>query len=374
MFRYSQRLLEWLPCKNSRICFVTLTRKGYVDNMRCVAQALQERRRDLEIVWITKYPETCGSALASGIKVVLYHTVRHFYLQFTSGIIVSDDSLYHGLIRRKGQVYLNVWHGGINYKRLGREGISFEDPLMKKIFELKNPEPDYMVAGSRFFAENMKSAFGFDKTVFLESGLPRNDVLFHDTPPRGKVKRFYGIETKNVILYAPTFREQNDSRVIDGIDFERLTKAARQRYGGEWTVLYRAHYFVRDTALYGKNVIDVSGYEDMQEILIDTDLLISDYSSCMWDYSFLRRPIIVFAPDERDYCERERGLTAAGKKMPYPKAACMKELIEIMENHDFTQDVGKIREHHREMGAFDTGNATKCITDLIISIVNEKGE
>lgn len=233
MFRYSQRLLEWLPCKNSRICFVTLTRKGYVDNMRCVAQALQERRRDLEIVWITKYPETCGSALDSGIKVVLYHTVRHFYLQFTSGIIVSDDSLYHGLIRRKGQVYLNVWHGGINYKRLGREGISFEDPLMKRIFELKNPEPDYMVAGSRFFAENMKSAFGFDKTVFLESGLPRNDVLFHNTPLRGKVKRFYGIETKNVILYAPTFREKDNSRVIDGIDFERLTKAARQRYGGE---------------------------------------------------------------------------------------------------------------------------------------------
>lgn len=366
MFRYIQHLLEWLPCKNNRICFITLTRKGYVDNMGCIAQALTERRCGVEIVWITKYPETCNAATDSGIRVVLYHTLRHFYLQFTAGIIISDDSLYHGLIRRKKQIYLNVWHGGINYKQLGREGVSFEDPLMEKIFVLKNPCPDYMVAGSRFFEENIKAAFGFDRTVFLECGLPRNDVLFRNPLLRGKAKKFYGIEHKNVILYAPTFRAKNDSRVIDGIDFDELAEAAQKRYGGEWVVLYRAHYFVQDTAVYGRNVIDVSGYGEMQEILIDADLLISDYSSCMWDFSFLYRPIVVYAPDERDYCERDRGLTKAGKRMPYPKAGSMGELTRIIGEHDFSSDVRKIKEHHKEMGAFETGDAIKYVTDFII--------
>jgi CDP-glycerol glycerophosphotransferase len=372
LFRYSQRLLEWMPCKSSRICFVTLTRKGYVDNMRCVAQALKERNANLDLIWITKYPGTCSSASDSGIRVIPYHTLRHFYLQFTSGLLISDDSLYHGLIRRKKQVYLNVWHGGINYKRLGREGISFEDSLMEKIFVLKNPCPDYMVAGSRFFAENMKTAFGFDRTVFLECGLPRNDVIFHNALLQGNVKRFYGIEDKKVILYAPTFREQDDSSFMDGIDFEKLIEAAQERYEGKWVVLYRAHYFVRETSIRSKNVINVSDYADMQEILIDTELLISDYSSCMWDFSFLYRPIIVYAPDERDYCEKERGLTEAGKSMPYPKARSMGDLIQIIEDHDFAADVQKVMEHHKEMGAYETGDATGYITDFVISKMNKR--
>lgn len=370
VFRSSQYLLEWVPYKDNRICCITLTRKGYVDNMKYVSQALLERNSDLEMVWITRYPETCGSASNNGVKVVRYHTLRHFYLQFTSKIIMSDDSLYHGLIRRKRQIYLNVWHGGINYKQLGREGISFQDPLMKKIFELRNPAPDYMIAGSRFFAENMKAAFGFDRTVFLESGLPRNDVLFHNTSLQGGVKKRYDIENKKVILYAPTFRVQKDSSVVDQIRFEELTKAARKRYGGEWAVLYRAHYFVQDTGIDKENVIDVSDYEDMQEILIDTDILISDYSSCMWDYSFLYRPVIVYAPDEAEYCTRERGLTEAGKRMPYPKAKSMKELLGIIEKHDFDADREKIRKHHEEMGAYDTGSAARYVTDFIISKIN----
>lgn len=337
-----------------------------------VAQALTEVDCGLEIVWITKYPDTCSSASNHGIRVVRYHTVKHFYLQFTSRMLLSDDSLYHGLIRRKRQIYLNVWHGGINYKQLGREGLTFEEPLMEKIFALKNPSPDYMVAGCRFFADNMRAAFGFDRTVFLECGLPRNDMLFHNTSLQGKVKKFYGIAHKNIILYAPTFRAKNDRRVIDGMDFDALINAAHRRYGGSWVVLYRAHYFEQDTAVCGENGIDVSDYGEMQELLIDADMLISDYSSCMWDYSFLYRPIIVYAPDEEDYCERERGLTKAGQRMPYPKADCMSELIRLIEEHDFSADVGKLREHHREMGACETGAATAYLAEFILSKIRRR--
>ncbi|MDE5698050.1 MAG: CDP-glycerol glycerophosphotransferase family protein [Lachnospiraceae bacterium] len=371
MFRYSQHLLEWLPYKKKRICCVTLTRKGYTDNMMYVAQALLTKYPDIEIVWVTKYPQTCERAAENGVRVVAYHTIEHFYLQFTSKIIISDDSLYHGLIKRRKQIYFNLWHGGINYKQLGEEGLYFEDELMRKLFKMRNPSPDYMAAGSRFFAENMKNAFGFEKTVFLESGLPRNDVLFDKTSFSGKVKRFYNIEDKKVILYAPTFRERKNNAVMEEINFGQLAETLHQRYGGEWVALYRAHYFVQDAGIDSENVINVSGYENMQELLIDTDILISDYSSCMWDFSFLYRPIIVYAPDENTYCEKDRGLTAAGKRMPYPKAKNMEELTALAEKHDFDADVEKLIAHHREMGAYDTGNAIKCITDLIISKINE---
>lgn len=372
VFRCSQYLLEWLPCKKKRICCVTLTRKGYTDNMMYIAQALMKRCPDLEVIWVTKYPQTCRRAEREGVRVVEYHTIRHFCLQFTSGILLSDDSLYHGLIKRRKQIYLNLWHGGINYKQLGKEGICFEDAFMQKLFRLRNPSPDYMAAGSRFFAENMRNAFGFEKTVFLESGLPRNDVLFHYGSIQGRAKRFYKIEDKRVILYAPTFRGTSGGFIAREIDFGRLIEAVHRRYGDEWVVLYRAHYFVQHTDIDKENVIDVSDYENMQELLVDTDILISDYSSCMWDFSFLHRPIIVYAPDESDYCERDRGLTVAGRNMPYPKAKNMEELASLVERHDFDADVEGMEAHHREMGAYDTGNAIKYITDFILSKINEK--
>lgn len=367
IYRYSQYLMEWYPYKKNRICCVTLTRKGYVDNMRYVSQALLKKNCNFEIIWITKYPDTCDSAIESGLKVVRYHTIRHFYLQFTARMILSDDSLYHGMIKRKKQIYLNLWHGGINYKRLGREGMAFEDPFMNKLFYMKNPPPDYMVAGSRFFAENMRTAFGFYRTVFLNCGMPRNDILFHSKETRGKIKKLYHIGNKRVILYAPTFREQGDGLMVSGIAFEEIIKAARERFGGEWVMLYRAHYFVSETGVHKEYVIDVSDYENMQDILIDTDILISDYSSCMWDYSFLYRPIIVYAPDEEHYRKMERGFTRAGETMPYPKSKNMAELLKIIETHDFDEDTKRIERHHKEMGAYDTGNATDYIADFILS-------
>lgn len=372
IFKYGQNLFEWVPLKNNRICCVSLTRKGYVDNMRYVAQALLEKDPNLDIIWITKFPETCNNAQNSGIRVVPYHTVKHFYFQFTARILLSDDSLYSGLIKRRKQVYINVWHGGINYKQLGSEGIYFENALMRKIFALKNPSPDYMVAGSQFFAENMRQAFGFGKTVFLESGLPRNDVLFNNSSLRGKVKKRYHIEDRKIILYAPTFREKSDSSINAMLDVPRLLEAVHKRYGGEWVMLYRSHYFKWDMAFDNKIVIDVSDYEDMQEILIDTDILISDYSSCMWDFSFLDRPIILYVPDEMYYCKKERGLTKAGKEMPYPKSKNMNELVKIVEECDFVRNIDKINKHHKDMGAFDTGNATQYVTDLIYSKIKAR--
>ena len=101
MFRYSQHLLEWLPCKNNRICFITLTRKGYVDNMGCIAQALTERNCGVEIVWITKYPETCNGqrdqgGLISYLKAFLpavyrrNHHIRRFTVPWTDQAQKAD--------------------------------------------------------------------------------------------------------------------------------------------------------------------------------------------------------------------------------------------------------------------------------------------
>lgn len=373
LFRCSQHLLEWVPYRKDSICCVTLTRKGYVDNMKYVTQALMQKDPGLKIVWVTRYPGTCGNALKNGLRVVSYHTMRHFYLQFTSRIILSDDQLYHGLIIRREQVYINVWHGGINYKRLGREGIHFEDALMRKIFWSRNPSPDYMVAGCRFFEENMRSAFGFDKTVFLACGLPRNDMLFDKAVQSGRAKAFYGIRDKKVILYAPTFRERAGSQPEDLIDAARLGEAAHRRFGGEWAVLYRAHYFVSTGA--GRKeyhgMIDVTGYEDMQEILLDTDILISDHSSCIWDYSFLGRPIVLFTPDEEDYRKKERGYTRAGRELPFPRARDMDGLVDIIEAYDLAADKAKADSHHRRMGSYEKGDATEYVASFILEKLRE---
>lgn len=131
-------------------------------------------------------------------------------------------------------------------------------------------------------------------------------------------------------------------------------------------MLYRAHYFVDSTYQFQRSdVMNVSGYNDMQELLLISDYMISDYSSCMWDFLLKRRPCIVYAPDCDQYCQNDRGLTAAGKAMPFPVTTNMDELIETITKYDEDTEYRKNEQHLQEMGSYDKGTARNELGSLV---------
>lgn len=369
LYRFVQAFLAAvMPLKRNRVCFCIHQRKGYACNLKYVCEELlKQYGGKAEAVWITKYPATCSALKAKGIKVVEYGTFEHWYYQFTSKVVVVNDAFPESVLLRPRQFTVNTWHASMNYKRIGPDSVKFRNEPAKKVFTIRNKQPKMYVSGSAYFTEDTSRSFGFDKKVFVPFGMPRNDIFFRDPAPvTQKVKKRYALPSGcKLVLYAPTFRDGYKEDIF-GIDFGRLTEALRRRFGGEWKVLYRKHYFVnaKDVIL-DRNTYDVSDYDDMNELLVAADVLISDYSSCLWDFSITKRPSFVYATDIDKYHSDDRDFSYPLEKWPYPIARNNDELEAAILSFDTADYAAKVEEHHRDGGIYDDGHASERVADVI---------
>ena len=179
------------------------------------------------------------------------------------------------------------------------------------------------------------------------------------------MRDFYHIpDGKKIVLYAPTFRVQFESDLHE-LDVEGLRSALSDRFGGDWIVLYRGHYFVKNDDRSSENVIDATPYHDSQELLIASDVLVSDYSSMMWDMSFLRRPVFSYAPDVENYEKNERAFAYPMEKWPYDVAFDNESLANKIRAFDQTSSEQKLDAFLIEAGSYERPDTCKKITELV---------
>lgn len=241
---------------------------------------------------------------------------------------------------RKGQTYIQTWHG-TPLKRLGldivRDGNAAQS--LKEIHALYRREAgqfDYLLSPSAYTTEKLATAFGLSREErerkIVETGYPRNVALFTYTPETvAELKEFYGIpEGKKVILYAPTFREGSYQygkgfTYQIALDVERL----REKFGETACILMRTHYLANtqfDYEKYEGFLIKVSGVEDVNRLYVISDLLVTDYSSVMFDFSILRRPMIFYMYDQEQYRGELRDFYIEPDILPGPVVTTQEEL------------------------------------------------
>lgn len=366
LIRALQRCLFFLPVKKNRILFYVNKRRGFGCNPKYVAlEMLRRFGAGVELIWATDYPETCGEIEKLGIRVVRAGTKQHWLLQLTSGAVVVNDAFHETVVLRRRQVTVNTWHASMNYKKIGPGSIAFRDQRHRAVFDMRNVQPDVYVSGSRFFTQDTSASFGFAERIFLPAGTPRNDILFQDNAALAeKIRARYGLGDKRLALYAPTFRQtmKDDTQ---GLDFARLAAALGKQFGGEWMILYRKHYFVSGGENLPDGVADVSDYDDMSELLAVVDVLVSDYSSCLWDFSMTMRPAFVFAPDMEAYGGEDRGFAYPPEKWPYPLARNNNEMESRVLTFDAVDYREKIQAHHADAGTYDDGHASRRVADCL---------
>ena len=274
-------------------------------------------------------------------SIVRYESYAYYKALAKAKYWILNSNTRKFLKPRKEQVYVQTWHGtplkkigldvpgsGLNY---GHEGKKFS----------------YMISPSKYCSEKLISAFGLQgrEDIILETGYPRNDELFDfDQDKVDRIKDELGIPAdKKVILYAPTFRDNKHSQIkgyenAAGLDFEKLQNVL----GNEYLVLFRAHYFVAsqiDFDSLDEFVIDASDYEDINDLYIVSDLLVTDYSSVFFDYANLKRPIIFYMYDYEDYKENARDFYLAESELPGPVTKTQEELEKVIKmTSDFTPD------------------------------------
>jgi len=306
-------------------------------------------------------------------------SLPYFNLFAKAGFWVSDTRMPSYLIKRKNTIYLQTWHGTplkrlaldmFDVKMEGEESFA----TYKKEFIKNSRTWDYLISQNLYSTKIFRRAFAYGKEI-LEIGYPRNDLLINNNNEAeiSKIKDKLKLpQDKKIILYAPTWRDNEycgpqQYKFGAPIDYSYLKKELSKDY----IILLKAHYLVSEQ-------IDFSQYQgflyqfgasfDIAELYLISDLLVTDYSSVMFDYSLLRRPMIFYTYDLENYRDNLRGFYFdLEKEAPGPVVTTTKQLVTEILNNDYDKYQLKYDTFRTKYNHADQGEASKTVVDLIIS-------
>ncbi len=317
-------------------------------------------------------------------ELVKYNSKKFFEKLSQAKYWVFNFKTPEYFIKKKGQVFIQCWHG-TPLKRLGCD-IKIEHGNkatgLKKIHTSYKDDAkkyDYFISPSKFATEKFCSAFALDKlnkeNIIIEKGYPRNEYLFtYNEKDVENIKKSLGLpKNKKIILYAPTFRDnqyQNGKGHTYklGINLLRL----KEKLSDDYIILMRLHYLVSnviDVSQFKNFVYDVSDYEDINELYVIADMLITDYSSVFFDYANLKRPILFYMYDLDEYKNNIRDFYIDLNDLPGPIVENEKDLIKDIRNIDnifieYKENYKKLNEKYNYL---DCGKVTEKIVKECIN-------
>lgn len=366
-------LYHLLPVQKSKIVFMNRP-DNYFCNLKYVSKAFHQKYPEYKLVWITDnkkgYPDY--------VECVNNTKLRFLYHIATAKAWVFNDVQHHGIRKRKNQFFINTWHGCIPVKKIG---------LYSDLESIKNyhdvtetsAKTDLFISNSTWCSKMYRESFSYQGKI-LEAGTPRLDILYNrDEKTAARLRKKYKISTNSkVILYAPTFRGTGTKAdiKIDAVvmDFEVLRKRLREIYQKDVYILLRLHPLIAEA---GKNlkenegIINVTDYLDIYELMLITDTLITDYSSLMFEASYVGQEVFLYAVDIEHYAKEERGFYFDYYKLPYPIATTEEELISNMSTIDYTEVQPKVDAFLSVLGLMENGNASEKVIDAINTMIHK---
>lgn len=365
------RICGLLPIKNNKIVFSAMQGDCYGDNPFYISEIIKKDCK-YDIVWLINPKKEIKNA--TGIRTVSYSSLSAIRELSTAKVWVDSNMKRSGFLKRKGQLYIQTWHGSYGLKKIAFD-LGEKLPIIdRRIYRYNANKIDLMISNSAKTSEIYRRAFGY-KGQIIELGSPRNDLLFDDSSQyREKIRDYYSLpQTTKLVLYAPTFR--SDFKVdAMRLDFERLLNALERKYNGRWVLLVRLHYKNMEEAegfiKYSDRIVNATYYGVMQELLAGVDILITDYSSCMFDFANTRKPCFIYASDLKQY-NLDRGNYFAMEELPFPLAENNDELERNIINFDEKQYYEKMNSLFLQVGLKETGQASKKVAEYIINWINE---
>lgn len=331
------------------VIFESFMGKKYACSPKAFYETMMEEEKyaSWEKVWAFREPEKYRFLEENPQTKVVKYRSREYYQAYGSGKYwITNSRLPRELSPKKGQEYIQCWHGtplkklGYDLEQYAEKEGSLQEVRENYIQETKRVT--HMPSPSPFYSEKMCSAFHLremgKEEVLLEMGYPRNDALYREMgKERGIYKEKLGIpRDKKVILYAPTWRE-NQHIPGEGysyslqVDFQRW----KQELGEEYVILFRAHYFISnqyDFEPYGDFIKNVSDIDDVNELYLAADILITDYSSVFFDFANLERPILFYMYDYESYKHELRDFYLDIHILPGPVVKTQEELLKNIKN------------------------------------------
>lgn len=343
-----------LPIQQNKIILWSDNFKTFGCSPKYIALYLAEHYPEkYDIVWVLERERAVPAELPAGIRIVRYFSMEYLKEIATAKVIVCNHrtSDYHFFKKRKGQFYIQTWHSSLRLKKIEGDVPVLPDGYVQAARQ-DSQKIDLLLSGCRFSSDIFRRAFWYDGEI-LEKGTPRCDGFFGDTTAiKEKVYTYFGIPSnKKLALYAPTFRDDKSASLY-GFQPDKL----QESLGEDWVIGCRLHPNLNAEIPEGI-AIPMSKYPDMQELLRACDLLITDYSSSMFDMAVAGKKCALYVPDLEAYMSNERGLYFDLMELPFPKAENMAALCSAVQNFE-DYDAG-CAEFLEKIGNFEQGNAAQ---------------
>ena len=374
-----------LPVSKNRFFFESLGGQ-YNDNPKYISQAIQESYPEIRQFWAIS-SKSKQNDIPDYVTIIPFGSLKYYFIKNTCRVVVENSAglyVYHTknkfifrlkkLLKNKKQLDLATWHGN-PIKHIGAQEPCNIDWTSANVYSTA----DYMISGASFVASIFEKAYLGLFPVIL-TGTPRTDILINaDEEAVLSLRRKLQLPLdKKIVLYAPTFRytpEDSGVKQLKMIDYPKLFDSLHNKFGGEWCFVFRVHNMVLqslDTESIVKRqkitgrILNGNLYDDMNEYLAASDVLISDYSGCVYDVALTKTPCFLFAHDRVNYEKNERGIYTPLSFFPYSFSDSFVDLLKKIDSYSEEEtDKNRIR-FLEEIGNVETGNSAKKVAEFLI--------
>lgn len=362
------------------IFFESFFGKSYAGNPKYIYETMLKMGYDKKYKFVWVYNGNHPEIIPGNPIIVNRNEAGDYYKYLSLSKFWVNNIIFPIHTKRNGNIYLQTWHG-TPLKKLGYD-ITIPGPEVegRKNFHSESRNWDYLISSNEYSSEIFERAFKFKKEM-LELGYPINDIFFKDNAELiNSIKIKYNIpKDKKIILYAPTWKDDEQKESWEHyfnleIDLERLYS----EFNDEYVILLKMHHLVSERLNIDKKLkdfaIDLSSYDDIQELYVMSDILITDYSSVFFDYAHSKRPILFFVPDLNHYIENVRGLYLNMEtELPGPLIQNNDDLIYSIKNINTISDEYKERyeEFYERFCSLCTGNSGEKIVKKIFGEIDD---
>ncbi|MGU3352404.1 CDP-glycerol glycerophosphotransferase family protein [Bacillus wiedmannii] len=350
---------------------------SYGENVLSIYEEMREKEIDLDVVFL--YKSTCKYKLKDYPEVKSYqfetlsivNMIEAVYHLTTSKHVIIDN--YFGFLStikfRKGTECIQLWHAAGAIKKFGLLATIFKkrNKRAQKRFVKVYNNFHKIVVGSDALATVYADAFNLSQDQMLSTGIPRTDLFFNKMKKKQITNNFLNenqfLRDKKIILYAPTFRDGEIEHFNLNLNLEEIYKELHQEY----IFLIKLHPAVRNKINYLKQysdfIFDYSLYPNVNELLLITDILITDYSSIPFEFCLLNKPMI-FYPYDLEHYKKQRGfIEDYHATVPGPVVYSTKELIEVIKKNNF--NMNDIKNFSQKWNQYSKGNSSGNFVEKI---------
>lgn len=361
------------PIDQKKIVFDNFEGRGYGCNPKYIAEELLRQNVDCEMVWLVR---DLNEPMPPKIRKVAYKSVQAVKERLTAKVWVANHRASKGVRKRKNQYYVQTWHGAFGVKKAEKDALNVLPPKYVRAAQYDSKITNLFLSSSKIQTWSYRNNYWYDGEI-LECGFPRDDLFYlkrDDADFKKSILHSLGIkEGVKTVLYAPTFRDDYGMEAFD-LNFSNVVSSLEQKTGEEWVLLYRMHPSVIkkfQTSQYADISVDVTSYPDMQELMLVSDALITDYSSSMFEYMLLDRPVFIYANDVEKMFELGR-IRELYYELPFSKATNNDEMVKSIKSFSQEEYSSKLEQFKKKYAPYESGHAAQEVVDRIKKVIGEK--